>query len=247
MLDETTQSRSGDRLLQQLADYKASFAPRLIVSNADGHDYVGRGVPALSSFVKTVHIRANRAAATVLATLILLLFYSQSVEPWFVHQFSASNSLSRSLHQIDKALASSFLEVVEAYPPVLTVAANGSLELTDGSRKASVRGLDSGKTTYRKVLAEHSFALSYGRPFVGEYVPPKCAFNRVTWNLTVVSAGRQFDRLGIVYLGDVEVFRTSTAEPTADGIRWTYLKVSSWASAEPTEMSVELITLRCRT
>jgi hypothetical protein len=47
----------------------------------------------------------------------------------------------------------------------------------------------------------------------------------VTWNLTVVSAGVQFDRLGIVYLGDIEVFRTSTAEPTASGIEWTYLKV----------------------
>jgi len=31
----------------------------------------------------------------------------------------------------------------------------------------------------------------------------------------VISVGRQFDRLGTVYLGDVEVFRTSVAEPTA--------------------------------
>jgi len=59
----------------------------------------------------------------------------------------------------------------------------------------------------------------------GYYAPPACSFNRVTWNLTVVSAGRQFDRIGIVYLGDIEVFRTSTAEPTATGIKWTYLKV----------------------
>lgn len=27
-----------------------------------------------------------------------------------------------------------------------------------------------------------------------------------------------------MYLGDIEVFRTSTAEPTADGIIWTYVK-----------------------
>jgi len=47
----------------------------------------------------------------------------------------------------------------------------------------------------------------------------------VTWNLTVVSAGRQFDRLGILFFGDTEVLRTSTAEPTATGIQWTYLKV----------------------
>ena len=43
-------------------------------------------------------------------------------------------------------------------------------------------------------------------------------------NFTVTSKGRQFDRLGIMYLGDVEVFRTSTAEPTSNGILWTYVK-----------------------
>ena len=43
-------------------------------------------------------------------------------------------------------------------------------------------------------------------------------------NLTVTSLGRQFDRLGLMYLGDIEVFRTSTAEPTANGIVWTYIK-----------------------
>ena len=43
-------------------------------------------------------------------------------------------------------------------------------------------------------------------------------------NFTVTSRGRQFDRLGLMYLGDIEVFRTSTAEPTANGIVWTYTK-----------------------
>ncbi|KAL8713581.1 MAG: hypothetical protein Q9220_002443 [cf. Caloplaca sp. 1 TL-2023] len=43
-------------------------------------------------------------------------------------------------------------------------------------------------------------------------------------NFTVTSRGRQFDRLGIMYLGDIEVFRTSTAEPTTNGIIWTYVK-----------------------
>ena len=43
-------------------------------------------------------------------------------------------------------------------------------------------------------------------------------------NFTVTSHGRQFDRLGLMYLGDIEVFRTSTAEPTAAGILWTYIK-----------------------
>ena len=43
-------------------------------------------------------------------------------------------------------------------------------------------------------------------------------------NLTVTSRGRQFDRLALMYLGDAEVFRTSTAEPTSSGIIWTYIK-----------------------
>ena len=60
--------------------------------------------------------------------------------------------------------------------------------------------------------------------YLGNYTPPPCDFNRVTINLTVTSRGRQFDRLGLLYLGDVEVFRTSTAEPTRAGILWTYVK-----------------------
>ena len=43
-------------------------------------------------------------------------------------------------------------------------------------------------------------------------------------NLTVTTKGRQFDRLGIMYLGDIEVFRTSTSEPVPQGIIWTYVK-----------------------
>lgn len=43
-------------------------------------------------------------------------------------------------------------------------------------------------------------------------------------NFTVTSHGRQFDRLGLMYLGDIEVFRTSTAEPTASGVIWTSVK-----------------------
>lgn len=41
----------------------------------------------------------------------------------------------------------------------------------------------------------------------------------------MVSEGRQFDRLAVMYLGDVEVWRTSTAEPKpSPGILWTIRK-----------------------
>ncbi|KAL2003460.1 hypothetical protein VTN02DRAFT_3771 [Thermoascus thermophilus] len=74
------------------------------------------------------------------------------------------------------------------------------------------------------LLMEHVFAFSYGQPFIGSYVPPQCDFDTVRINLTVTSQGRQFDRLALMFLGDVEVFRTSTAEPTSNGIVWTYIK-----------------------
>ncbi|KAL4985044.1 peptide N-acetyl-beta-D-glucosaminyl asparaginase amidase A-domain-containing protein [Aspergillus falconensis] len=82
------------------------------------------------------------------------------------------------------------------------------------------------------LLLNHVFGYSYGQPpyidinlyFPGYYDPPSCDFDTVRINLTVTSRGRQFDRLAHMWLGDVEVFRTSTAEPTADGIIWSYIK-----------------------
>ena len=96
-------------------------------------------------------------------------------------------------------------------------------------------------------LMEYVFGNSYGHPFVGEfmsayttlhphfvplnsrhigkYKPPPCEFNRVIMNFTVVSQGRQFDRLATMWLGDTEVWRTSTAEPKPQpGIAWTFWK-----------------------
>ncbi|KAI0868777.1 peptide N-acetyl-beta-D-glucosaminyl asparaginase amidase A-domain-containing protein [Hypoxylon argillaceum] len=74
------------------------------------------------------------------------------------------------------------------------------------------------------VLMVHTFANSYGAPFVGNYTPPKCDFDHVVINFTTLVQGRQFDRTGVMYLGDNEVWRTSTAEPTSYGIRWEWLK-----------------------
>ncbi|KAI1139991.1 peptide N-acetyl-beta-D-glucosaminyl asparaginase amidase A-domain-containing protein [Hypoxylon sp. FL0543] len=71
---------------------------------------------------------------------------------------------------------------------------------------------------------EHSFANSYGAPFVGNYTPPDYDFDHVVINFTVLVKGRQYDRTGVFYLGDTEVWRTSTAEPTPYGIRWVWLK-----------------------
>ncbi|KAL4750809.1 hypothetical protein BDW72DRAFT_109670 [Aspergillus terricola var. indicus] len=102
--------------------------------------------------------------------------------------------------------SSAVLEVFEVYQPV------PSNNQNDTSCNEEI------------LLLNHVFGYSYGQPFVGYYGPPSCEFDTVRVNLTVTSKGRQFDRLAHMWLGNVEVFRTSTAEPTADGIIWSYVK-----------------------
>jgi Peptide N-acetyl-beta-D-glucosaminyl asparaginase amidase A len=64
-------------------------------------------------------------------------------------------------------------------------------------------------------------------PFTGTYTPPAgCSgpWNRVVLRMDGAVAGRQFDRLGSLRIGDVTVFTTSTPEPSPDGIRWSVEK-----------------------
>jgi hypothetical protein len=74
------------------------------------------------------------------------------------------------------------------------------------------------------VLMIHSFGNSYGQPYVGNYKPPSCDFTNVEIKFTAQARGRQFDRLALMFLGDIEVWRLSTAEPTATGIVFKYTK-----------------------
>ncbi|KAI9812663.1 MAG: hypothetical protein M1826_002785 [Phylliscum demangeonii] len=126
-----------------------------------------------------------------------------------------------------------YQEVFQVSPPVL--ARSGA---DDGTAmvQSSSGGYGGGCV---QVLMEHSFAFSYGHPFIGQYNPPSCQYNQVVLTLAVVSQGRQFDRLGSAYLGDVEIWRTSTAEPTENGIQWTYDKdVSNYLSLFKTAQKV---------
>ncbi|KAL1900969.1 hypothetical protein Sste5346_002031 [Sporothrix stenoceras] len=108
------------------------------------------------------------------------------------------------------------LDCFQVAPPVLT---------PDGPATERSPGPSSASGAVTVELMTHVFGNSYNAPFVGSYTPPATAFNRVVMNFTVVSEGRQFDRLALMYLNDTEVWRTSTAEPVkAPGIRWVYLK-----------------------
>ncbi|KAK6604674.1 peptide-n4-(n-acetyl-beta-glucosaminyl)asparagine amidase a [Botrytis cinerea] len=120
---------------------------------------------------------------------------------------------------------SAVLEVFQVYQPVLIPpGVSDETASYNGVEETSIIASTNVATSCKVVLMEHTFGYSYGIPFVGNYTPPSCAFNRVVMNFTVTSSGRQFDRLAIMYFGDSEVWRTSTAEPTTAGIRWEYLK-----------------------
>ncbi|KAF2966268.1 hypothetical protein GQX73_g7305 [Xylaria multiplex] len=100
--------------------------------------------------------------------------------------------------------------------------------------------------TCRQHVFTHDFGNSYGSPYVGYYVPPRdCVYTTTIFNLSVTSRGRQYDRLATLWLGDVEVWRTSTAMPTQTGIHWSFQKdMTIWdtllRSQDPPKIIFEL-------
>ncbi|ORY85397.1 peptide N-acetyl-beta-D-glucosaminyl asparaginase amidase A-domain-containing protein [Leucosporidium creatinivorum] len=75
-------------------------------------------------------------------------------------------------------------------------------------------------------LLQYEFARSWDLPKVIDYTPvtdcgPPNEWAAIILGLEVTSSGVQFDRLGSISLEHIEVWRTSTAEPTLDGIVWT--------------------------
>ncbi|MGW1893721.1 peptide-N4-asparagine amidase [Streptomyces sp. NPDC002004] len=83
-------------------------------------------------------------------------------------------------------------------------------------------------------------------PYRGTYEPPRdCGdrWSKVVLRLDGKVKGRQFDRLGYLHIGGVEVLRTSTPEPSPDGISWSVEKdVTRYSDtlrhAQPVEMLI---------
>jgi hypothetical protein len=74
-------------------------------------------------------------------------------------------------------------------------------------------------------IVDHRFA-GYD-PYRSSYAPPAACpgpWAKVVLRLDGAVKGRQFDRLGALAIGDVTVFKTSTPEPSAEGIRWSVEK-----------------------
>ncbi|KAK0128346.1 hypothetical protein ONS95_000319 [Cadophora gregata] len=77
----------------------------------------------------------------------------------------------------------------------------------------------------KQVILQHDFTASYGSPYVGPYSPPDgCNFTTVIFNMSITSAGINYDRLGLLYFGDVEIWRTTTGMPVRTGIFYNFLK-----------------------
>jgi hypothetical protein len=81
-------------------------------------------------------------------------------------------------------------------------------------------------------IVDHTF--DDFEPATGTYQPPKKCdgdWSKVVLRMEGAVAGRQFDRMGQLNIGDVPVFKTSTPEPSPDGITWTQEKdVTAYAS-----------------
>lgn len=92
---------------------------------------------------------------------------------------------STSVTTTSATATSTVLEDFEVHQPVLTPS---GATLDDGQ---STQDSSSVEAACSVVLMDHVFAYSYGEPYIGNYTPPDCEFNRVAMNFTVVSEGRQ--------------------------------------------------------
>ncbi|CAG8972435.1 hypothetical protein HYALB_00001124 [Hymenoscyphus albidus] len=139
--------------------------------------------------------------------------------------FANYNLVKNAVHAVIAAPNSAVLECFQVYPPVLFPSgAINSTVSSDGLKSTPIIATVDTTSSCQVLLMDQSFGYSYGIPFVGNYTPPDCTFNRVAMNFSVKSSGRQYDRLALMYFNDTEVWRTSTAEPTVNGIHWEYIK-----------------------
>ncbi|EME44591.1 hypothetical protein DOTSEDRAFT_72146 [Dothistroma septosporum NZE10] len=213
-------SASRTRAVMMQHDQSAENKDRMPLMRGDSVELLQATPLAVSS----TRYRKFKAWSAAIATIgIISLFWAGPIEPC-MHLASKLTAPFHAVRLQSRGSDATLLNVFQLYPPVLIIGPDGDVELSDGSSNAPVSTALSESPRCQETLVVHSFGSSYGQPYVGPYTPASCSFNTVTWNLTVLSAGRQFDRLGSVWFGDIELFRTSTAEPTVDGIVWTYLK-----------------------
>lgn len=72
---------------------------------------------------------------------------------------------------------------------------------------------DYGIPVYNQTLLNHVFGNLWGVPAEAAYTLPDVEFNKVVINITTTVSGVQYDRLAHLFLHDVPIWRTLTAEP----------------------------------
>ncbi|GAA2473826.1 peptide-N4-asparagine amidase [Winogradskya humida] len=80
-------------------------------------------------------------------------------------------------------------------------------------------------------------------PYRSNY-SPSCAgpWQKVVLRLDGAVAGRQYDRLGYLTVGGVTIFKTSTPEPSPDGITWSVEKdITQYASLLAKPQPIEML------
>lgn len=111
----------------------------------------------------------TRCFALICGLLLLLLCFGFSEsQTSYPAMLSKSAAYPTNLVKHALTVATPLLEVFQVYPPVLTVDTDGELELSDGTTSESSLDL-SGRSEQvcQQTLVVHSFAYSYGIPFVG--------------------------------------------------------------------------------
>lgn len=78
------------------------------------------------------------------------------------------------------------------------------------------------------LMDSQEFAESWNSPASRNYTPPSESFNRVLIRLDFNTTGMNYDRLAIIYLDDMEIWRTSTSEPDSNTVTWSVTKDLSY-------------------
>lgn len=78
----------------------------------------------------------------------------------------------------------------------------------------------------RTLVCPHLYALILTTDQVeGAYSPPVgCDFTTVIFNMSIASIGINYDRLGLLFFGNIEIWRTTTGMPVRSGIYYNFLK-----------------------
>lgn len=82
----------------------------------------------------------------------------------------------------------------------------------------------SNEVARQTIINNQTFGNSWTDPSNTSFTPDTTDFNRVVLELRVDSTGMNFDRFSQLYIDDIEIWRSSTAEPDNHGMSWTVYK-----------------------